>query len=488
MCTATGAAAQDTCELERARAEFEIGRFDVVLTQLDRCLEQRPPSTVRQQVFDLQARVHVARDDLAAAGVSVSELLRHAPEFRAQPQDPPRFRQIVDGRAAPARPASGPPRFRRPTRACSERPPPGHGSHGPRDLERRGYTNIEEVLHDLPGFDISRGNGVLYSNVYQRGYHADETNRTLFLVDRVEQNSLQANAAFISRQYPLSNIDRIEVVHGPASTMYGANAFAGVFHIITKDPTDLLPDAQRFGYEVDAKVGPWNTRSFDLNAAGRHFDGRFRWLVTARAFASDEPDLSDRPDWDFDSSAYGAGVDYREQMTLTGDDAEEFRAHIEDQGASPLCQSSADDCPYRFVGTDDAPVVEPTDAGVAAAKARDQDAVSTGPFRDRTENWFLRTKFELGDDFEAGLETWRRHEHILPWYTDQNRPGGPNTPDWTPRFTALFARLNRRLSPTLELELFGRFRAEQPRDRTPGHGIPELRQRQPDPLRSGGLP
>lgn len=38
------------------------------------------------------------------------------------------------------------------------------------ELRERGYIDLEKVIHDLAGFDISRGNGTHYSQVYQRGY------------------------------------------------------------------------------------------------------------------------------------------------------------------------------------------------------------------------------------------------------------------------------------------------------------------------------
>ena len=102
------------------------------------------------------------------------------------------------------------------------------------EIINRGYIDVEQVFHDLPGFDISKGQGANYSNLYQRGYRSIMTDRTLLLVDGVEQNDLVSDNAQISRQYPLSNIKRIEVIYGPASTMYGANAFVGVVNIVTK--------------------------------------------------------------------------------------------------------------------------------------------------------------------------------------------------------------------------------------------------------------
>src|SRR4029079_8137540 len=118
------------------------------------------------------------------------------------------------------------------------------------EIERRGYPDLEAVLRDLPGFDFSRRAGASYSNVYQRGYRSIETNRTMLLIDGVEDNDLASSTAWISRQFPLSNIDRIEVVYRPASTMYGANAFAGVINVVTKQPEQIVGEGKKLGGEA----------------------------------------------------------------------------------------------------------------------------------------------------------------------------------------------------------------------------------------------
>ncbi|MBT4970723.1 MAG: TonB-dependent receptor plug domain-containing protein [Bacteroidetes bacterium] len=75
------------------------------------------------------------------------------------------------------------------------------------EIINRGYIDVEQVFHDLPGFDISKGQGANYSNLYQRGYRSIMTDRTLLLVDGVEQNDLVSDNAQISRQYPLQTLN-----------------------------------------------------------------------------------------------------------------------------------------------------------------------------------------------------------------------------------------------------------------------------------------
>ena len=102
------------------------------------------------------------------------------------------------------------------------------------EIVNRGYNDLEELFHDLPGFDVTRSQGVSYAHIYQRGFRSTLTDKTILLIDGVEQNDLVSNNVNISRQYPLANIDHIEIIYGPSSTIYGANAFIGVVNIVTK--------------------------------------------------------------------------------------------------------------------------------------------------------------------------------------------------------------------------------------------------------------
>ena len=67
------------------------------------------------------------------------------------------------------------------------------------EIERRGYHDLEALLDDLPGFDVSRTNGWTYSNVYLRGYRSDETNRMLVLID-IEKLMTSAEMALVEAE------------------------------------------------------------------------------------------------------------------------------------------------------------------------------------------------------------------------------------------------------------------------------------------------
>ncbi|MCE1190278.1 MAG: TonB-dependent receptor [Ignavibacteria bacterium] len=107
-----------------------------------------------------------------------------------------------------------------------------------KDLHTRGYTNISEFLDDLPGIDVVRTGGDYYLQTYWRGYRTTYSSPFLFLVDGRVNNSLYFNHAVNLVTYPISNIERIEIVYGPASSVYGGNASMGVINFILKKDMD----------------------------------------------------------------------------------------------------------------------------------------------------------------------------------------------------------------------------------------------------------
>jgi len=120
------------------------------------------------------------------------------------------------------------------------------------DLAAKQDTTVAKALKDVPGLNVvSNGGPGTTTSIFLRG--ADSKN-TLVLVDGVVYNdpssaTRSANLANLTTD----NIERIEIVRGPMSVLYGSNATAGVVNIITKDGQG--PPKSRFGIEG----GSYNT-------------------------------------------------------------------------------------------------------------------------------------------------------------------------------------------------------------------------------------
>jgi len=120
------------------------------------------------------------------------------------------------------------------------------------ELEDRQVQTLADALRSVPGIQLSSKGGMgTISKVFIRG--ADSKN-TLLMIDGVMANDTSetnrgANLANIS----LENIERIEVIRGPMSVLYGSNATAGVINIITRSGTGDV------GGYVGGEAGTYNT-------------------------------------------------------------------------------------------------------------------------------------------------------------------------------------------------------------------------------------
>lgn len=105
-----------------------------------------------------------------------------------------------------------------------------------KQIRERGYRTLFEALRDLPGFNSVHAYGVWPHLVQQRGLTTYSNQKTLVYIDGIPVNILSENSALGGTiEFPLFNVERIEVIAGPASALYGANAFNGIINVITKD-------------------------------------------------------------------------------------------------------------------------------------------------------------------------------------------------------------------------------------------------------------
>ena len=248
VCLALGrpASAQNDCETARKAAEdsYKLGLFEDVPAQLEPCIEGRSSRAESLRAHALLAMAYLAMDEMEKAREAVAELLRINPALdpTLEPGATSRFKALVE-EVRKSESETQVATVSKTSESLREAPATVVVIRA-EEIERRGYLDLEQLLHDLPGFDVSRGNGETYSTFYQRGFRSNDNDRILLLLDGVEQNDIATGVAHLSRQYPISAVERVEVVYGPASTIYGANAFSGVINIITKPPEAFLAPRQ----------------------------------------------------------------------------------------------------------------------------------------------------------------------------------------------------------------------------------------------------
>jgi vitamin B12 transporter len=145
------------------------------------------------------------------------------------------------------------------------------------EIERAGQSTFVELLQSQPGVEItSNGGAGSYSTVMLRGSNA---NQSIFLIDGVRVNSITAGTTYLGN-IPLSQIERIEILRGPASALYGQDAIGGVIQIFTKKVEGLPRFNAEVGYgSYNSRTaqagfgGSYNGLNYNLNVSSRNTDG-----------------------------------------------------------------------------------------------------------------------------------------------------------------------------------------------------------------------
>jgi outer membrane receptor protein involved in Fe transport len=411
--------AAESCDLqlEEASKHYRSGSFNRALEYVEACLNGRPSHSERARSYALLAQIYLAVDDVERALPMIESLLEADPTYVPAHGEPLVFVDLVT-RA----------RLRRAAKTVSAasklgdaqlQTPVSAAIVTAAEIRRRGYLDLAAVLHDLPGFDLVRGNGEIYTSIYQRGLRSDGNQHALLLVDGIEQNHLMTGTAYLSRQYPLSSIRRIEVVYGPLSAVYGANGYTGVVNIITREPDALVRQDRRFGFEVLAGGGSFATRYLDFTIAGISRNEGVSWSLTGRTYRSDEHDLSEHAsDWPYIDPALVDSFGY-EDLGITGDLVQRARDH----DRAVISRGNRSGFPERFA--------------------------------DETEGQLLYGKLRL-KNLRLGLMMWRLAEGAMPWYTGatERTPVGAR---WSPQQLALSAEYSRQIGESFKLRLVSCF-------------------------------
>ena len=135
-------------------------------------------------------------------------------------------------------------------------------------IHERGYNYLFDALRDAPGFDIIWMGGLYGPVLMQHGLDTPENNKLLLMIDGIVDNNLSAGTAQVYMQYSLHNVERIEILYGPASALYGANAMTGLINIITKKGVDLN------GVEAQGGAVVWDSGFRRTGAAGAAAAGK----------------------------------------------------------------------------------------------------------------------------------------------------------------------------------------------------------------------
>ncbi|NEW80478.1 MAG: TonB-dependent receptor [Gelidibacter sp.] len=131
------------------------------------------------------------------------------------------------------------------------------------DITKSAATNLSDVLQNAAGVDIRRrGIDGMQSDLYIRGGNFDQT---LLLIDGVKMDDPQTGHHTMNGILSLENIERIEIIKGPAARIYGQNAFTGAINIVTKSVKENTA-------AINLNYGSYNNKKGEASL-GQKFDG-----------------------------------------------------------------------------------------------------------------------------------------------------------------------------------------------------------------------
>ncbi|MBI5739723.1 MAG: TonB-dependent receptor [Nitrospirae bacterium] len=150
------------------------------------------------------------------------------------------------------------------------------------EIRKYGYRNFAEILRSIRGFFISNDRNYSYLGIRGFSLPSDYNDRVLILVDGIRVNDNIYDSVLLGNDFPLETdlIDRIEVVRGPGSSLYGSNAFFAVINVLTRPGRDLK------GFEISGEAGTNNTYKTRLSFGDR-LQQRRELLLSASYFDSD---------------------------------------------------------------------------------------------------------------------------------------------------------------------------------------------------------
>ncbi len=127
------------------------------------------------------------------------------------------------------------------------------------EINNMGARNLIDVLRRVPGLGVTQNN-LFVNEIEVRGIKTRSSEKILMMVDGhyLDNDLINGGGTDVFDTLPLENVKKIEITRGPASAMYGANAFLAMIHIFTKNAEDVN------GFEASIKRGSYLTEHYNV--------------------------------------------------------------------------------------------------------------------------------------------------------------------------------------------------------------------------------
>jgi iron complex outermembrane receptor protein len=193
------------------------------------------------------------------------------------------------------------------------------------EIKKYGYRTLGDILKSLRGFYVTDDHNYTYIGVRGFSRPGDYNTRLLLLIDGHRENDTIFSSAYSDRTSTIDVdlIDRVEVIRGPSSSIYGSNAFFGVINVITKRGRDYqtLEASAEAGrnetYKGRLTYGNKYSNGLELLISSSQYDSNGEdWYYPEYDNPADNNGLADGRDWEKDTNLFlKAGFG---DFTLTG--------------------------------------------------------------------------------------------------------------------------------------------------------------------------
>ncbi|WP_455755604.1 TonB-dependent receptor plug domain-containing protein [Sulfurimonas sp.] len=152
-----------------------------------------------------------------------------------------------------------------------------------KQIAQSSARTLDELLERVPGLNVYNAIGDLSGYFDIRGIRTKYNPQVMILMNGTTMQGLKFNNPVTGLNIPLTSVKRIEIMRGPGSVIYGANAFSGVINIITKDAQYLNGKS-----EAGVRYGSFNTKELWVNHGAIEED--FSYAINFSYMSSDGDD------------------------------------------------------------------------------------------------------------------------------------------------------------------------------------------------------
>lgn len=246
---------------DEAEKEYKIGRIEQAKTLLLNNMSSFELN-LKESAYRLLTLCYLGEDNVEEAEKAAALLLQQDPYYSVSPQDPIRFVDIIEriktGLSATITTASSQ------AETLSEVPVPVT-LITEEMIRNSSARNLQEVLATyVPGMSIIDCNDDI--NIAMRGIYSNGQEKILIMLNGHRLNSYCTNIASPDFSISLEKIKQIEVLRGPASSLYGGVALTAVVNLITKQGVDVN------GVKVKGGIGNYGQLRGDILLGKHYFD------------------------------------------------------------------------------------------------------------------------------------------------------------------------------------------------------------------------